>query len=105
MTAVSLGDAATDWLRVDCGTRHSNEILVAVGPSGHDVTLTHQHTIGIDIGNEREPVIAGHTLWLLGVCRGCQTGSQHQAGEADQDLSHGCFVPLHGASVRILTPN
>ena len=21
---VSIGDAATDWLRVDCGTRHSN---------------------------------------------------------------------------------
>src|SRR6188472_4642198 len=61
---------------------------MAVGPGGHDVTSTHQHTIGIDIGKERQPVIAGHKLWLLSVCRGCQTGSQHQTGEADPDLSH-----------------
>src|SRR4051794_31646888 len=57
-------------------------------PGGHDVTLTHQHTIGIDIGKERQPVIAHHKLWRLSVCRGCQTGSQHQTGEADQDLSN-----------------
>jgi len=73
---------------------------VAVGPGGHDVTLTHQHTIGIDIGKERQPVIAGHKLWLLSVCRGCQTGSQHETSEADQDLSHGYFVSFAGRFCR-----
>jgi ubiquitin-like protein Pup len=94
---VSLGENAVDRPPADRGTRHSNQILLAVGSSGHDVTLTHQHTIAIDIGHELQPGIADHKLWLLDVCwllgvsRCCQDGSQRQTGEADQDLSHGRF--------------
>jgi hypothetical protein len=51
---------------------------VGVPTIAEDVTLTLLHTIGIDICKERQPVIAGHKLWQLSVCRVCQTGSQHQ---------------------------